>query len=204
MNEPVENMEEKTNYLTDDSDSDLDVICDFQKGKVPPKYKIEQIKENKQAIAELKNQKPNIEEGLDLIPKALKINNSFEKPRKIPLKDETQLLNFIKTKYLIDSENFEIDEPPEPKTNFLTDDSDSDLDVNLDFKKSKLPSKLKPEQLSDPKVLNDQNLKKQLSGLPDEEYIDKIKEALKPNNSANSKKPTPLKDEPNLINYVSD
>jgi len=40
---------------------------------------------------------------------------------------------------------FDSDEPPEPKTNYLTDDSDSDLDVFVDPTKTKLPPQFKPE-----------------------------------------------------------
>ena len=32
---PVEEVYKKTNYLTDDSDSDLDVMCDANKAQVP-------------------------------------------------------------------------------------------------------------------------------------------------------------------------
>jgi len=34
-------LDERTNYLTDDSDSDLDVFVDPNKTKIPPKYKLE-------------------------------------------------------------------------------------------------------------------------------------------------------------------
>ena len=59
-----------------------------------------------------------------------------------PVKEEPYIINFVIQKYQINkTSSFKLlpdneEAPPEPKTNYLTDDSDSDLDVFVDPSKT--------------------------------------------------------------------
>lgn len=132
-----------------------------------------------------KNLKVPNEEDIETIEKSLKDTNSLNTPYKVPSKEEPNLIYFVTKRYQTTPQEFKAsapveipDEeiPPEPKANYITDDSDSDLDVVVDPKHSKVPKPFNLNQLTDPKHLKDMNLKN--PKLPNEESIELLEKAL--------------------------
>ena len=82
--------------MTDDSDSDLDVIVDHVKSKVPVGYKLSSLKDPKSLNEmKLKHVKVPNEEDIETIEKSLTESNSVNNPYKVPIQEEPNLIYYV-------------------------------------------------------------------------------------------------------------